>query len=169
MHKRLALDTAVNLLLGLTCVVVLSKYAHDWWRAKHDLPSPAAVELRAGTRIGGLSSAAANARNLVIFVRSGCRFCTDSMPFYRRLSREARDAGVRLIAVGPEPREVLESYLHSHAIAPDEVISASPETTHVIATPTIAIVDRTATVLEAWVGKLPGDAERSVRAALAAR
>jgi hypothetical protein len=169
MHKRLTLDTAVNLLLGLTCVVILSKYAHDWWRTEHNPPSTAAVKLRAGTRIGGLSGAAWNARNLVIFVRSGCQFCTDSMPFYRLLSHEARDAGVRLIAVGPEPREVLESYLHSHAIAPDEVISASSEATHVTATPTIAIVDRTATVLEAWVGKLPGDAELNVRAALAAR
>ena len=169
MRRRLTLDAAVNVLLALTCVVVLAKYGYEWWLATHLRPSTAMHAFRPGERIPGLSGTTRNDRNLVIFASSACHFCTDSMPFYQGLSKQAHDAGLRLIAVGTEPRDVLANYFRSHSVTPDDVLSASPETTHVVATPTIAIVDKAGIVLHSWVGRLSAEAEGQVRAAVAAR
>src|SRR5258708_4197067 len=42
----------------------------------------------------------ANGRTLVLALKSGCRFCTDSGPFYRELvARQSEQSAVHLIAV----------------------------------------------------------------------
>lgn len=169
MRRRFTLDLAVNALLALTCVVVLSKYGYDWWQATHLRPGGAMRTLPPGTKIPELTGIP-NDRSLVIFASTSCRFCTSSMPFYRELSQRAHDAGLRLVAVGNEPRDALAAYFRSHSVTLDDVLSASPESLRVVvATPTLAIVDKAGLVRQAWVGRLSADAEAQVRAAVAAR
>lgn len=164
-----SVDTAVNVLLALTCVVVLAKYTHDWWRETTPRPNGPAAGLRTGERVNGLEGQVWPERSLLVFVRSNCHFCTQSMGLYRDLRERAHEAGTQFIAVGQEPKDVIGEYLRSNGVTPDEVLSAPPARTRVFATPTVAIVDSKGTVLQVWVGKLSPDAETNVKAMLARR
>jgi peroxiredoxin len=170
MRKLLSLDWIVNVLLALTCVVVLATYVSDRWSRSHYQPPAVKPEsLSPGKQIPGLSSVVWKDRNILLFVRSTCRFCTESMSFYRDLSAQVHDSGVRFIAVADEPQDVTVQYLRSYGVAPDEVISASGRTTGVLMTPALAIVDKRGSVIQSWVGKIPPEKEPNVRLALAAR
>lgn len=88
---------------------------------------------------------------------SSCRFCTESMPFYRRLVA----SGARVIAVTREPVEQNKAYLKSHDVAPAMVLSATANGLDVRGTPTLLLVDAQGVVRGTWRGKqdLKGEAD----------
>jgi hypothetical protein len=96
----------------------------------------------------------------ILFLQSTCKFCTDSMPFYRRLSEIPRRG--RLVVMGTESRERLEAYLAAHQFKPDRVIVVTPQATKVRGTPTILVVDTNGVVVEAWGGQLDSARELAV-------
>lgn len=158
MGKRLSLDTIVNVLLALTCLVVLGKYVVEWRDSGRTTRNAIAKALPVGTQIVGLEGVAWKDRNIVLFARSTCHYCTESMPFYRELTDQAQTAGVAFIAASEEPQDVMKGYLSSHGVKPDKVVSAPLgvlASIGVHATPTLAIVDSHGTVIESWVGVLP--------------
>lgn len=99
-------------------------------------------------------------RTLLLVLSTSCRFCTESAPFYRRLAEEkARNGRVRLMAVLPQSTADSQKYLNGLGVAVDDIRQASLEDVQVRATPTLIIVDRTGSVVESWVGKLPDEKE----------
>jgi hypothetical protein len=82
------------------------------------------------------------AATALVFVRSTCRFCSNSMPFYKRLVDVADDAH-RIVFVTDEPVSVIRSYLSNHDVEARAVISA-PFPVDVDSTPTILVIDRRA-------------------------
>lgn len=167
MRKRVSLDLIVNALLALTCVVVLGQYLETWWARTHAAASALPQSLPRGGQIPGLRDVVWTDRNVVVFVRSTCHFCSESMPFYRAMAGQAHAAGARFVVAGEESRDIIAGYMRSNAVTPDDVVSASPESTGVHATPTLAIVDRRGTILDSWVGRLTPDAEQRVKSLLA--
>lgn len=102
-------------------------------------------------------------RTLLMVLSTGCRFCTDSAPFYRRLAEEkAKNGRVRLIAVLPQSVDDSQKYLNGLGVAVDDIRQAGLEDVQVRATPTLIIADRTGSVVESWVGKLPDEQEGEV-------
>lgn len=90
-------------------------------------------------------------RTVLVFVSSNCRYCTESMPFYRRLT------GLRkapIIVVGYQPADVLRAYVNSQGVFPDAVVSATPSTLAVSGSPTVIIVDSSRRVVAVWRGLL---------------
>lgn len=108
---------------------------------------------------------------LLIFLRSTCRYCTESMPFYSKL-KEVRDRGavsVRLAALAAEPPEILDGYLSAHKVAVDSTIALSPaqfSEFRVRGTPTLILVDRENVVRRAWIGLLNPAQEAEVLSAV---
>jgi peroxiredoxin len=103
---------------------------------------------------------------LLLVVRSGCHFCTDSMPLYRKLRATASEKGVRLVAVSTDPVDVCQGYLASHGVQTDSVLSVSPGALRVRGTPTLVLVDANTIVRKVWSGRLPTDREIEVVAAI---
>lgn len=108
---------------------------------------------------------------LLMFLRSTCRYCTESMPFYSRL-KEARDRGAgsfRLAALSAEPREILDRYLSAYEVAVDSTIALSPSEFsefRVRGTPTLILVDRKNVVRGVWIGLLDPTQEAEVMTAV---
>lgn len=102
-------------------------------------------------------------QTLLMVLSTTCHFCTESAPFYQRLAREKSGRGdVRLVAVLPQEVGEAQKYLNEHGISVDEVKQASLTSVSVRGTPTLIMVDRNGSVIEAWEGKLPGDKETEV-------
>lgn len=108
---------------------------------------------------------ARNGRTLVLAISTGCHFCTESGPFFRRIQKDATK-GIRLLAVLPQPAAEARKYLESLGVAVDEVRQAQLNSIGVRGTPTLLLVDKSGVVTDAWVGRLEPSQQDQVLAAL---
>lgn len=111
---------------------------------------------------------AKNGRTLLLVLSRDCRYCTESAPFYRRLTREAAGRpDVHLIALFPQEVAEGREYLDGLGVSVDEVRQASPSSTGAGGTPTLILVDGGGVVRNSWVGKLAAPEESEVLSQLA--
>jgi hypothetical protein len=109
----------------------------------------------------------ANGRTMVLALSTGCRYCTESGPFYQRLAQErAKAQNLRVVAMFPEPVEQSKKYLSDLGVSVDEVQQGRLDSIGVRGTPTLILVDGDGAVVESWRGKLPGNKESEVLARL---
>lgn len=152
--------------IATTCILVaLAVY-------KMSTPLPKLQPPAAGRHVYDLDKQVfANAdRTLLLVLRDGCRYCTESMPFYRELGRlraESRGPKIRLVAVVLSERNpgAATRYVHSQGLAVDGVVALAGERQKrfgVGATPTLMLVDQTGLIAERWVGLLDASGERRV-------
>jgi len=102
-----------------------------------------------------------NGRTLVLAISTRCHFCTDSAPFFQRLSKE-RPASTKLLAVLPQAVDESRKYLEQEGVHVDDVKQAQLDSIKVRGTPTLLLVDNTGTVAQAWVGKLEPSQQEDV-------
>jgi hypothetical protein len=102
-------------------------------------------------------------KTLLLVLQQGCRFCTESGPFYQRLAREAatRARGVKVVAVLPQDPEEGRRYLSTLGMPEVDVKQASLTALGVGGTPTLIMVSDGA-VSDVWVGKLDAAEESQV-------
>ncbi|MET0647651.1 MAG: hypothetical protein ABW208_13625 [Pyrinomonadaceae bacterium] len=102
-------------------------------------------------------------KTLLIVLQEGCRFCTESGPFYQRLAREAatRAREVKVVAVLPQDPDEGRRYLSTLGVPDVEVTQASLTALEVDGTPTLIMVSD-GTVSDVWVGKLDAAEESQV-------
>lgn len=104
-----------------------------------------------------------NERTLLLVLSTTCRYCTESSPFYQRLVQEkAKKGAVGLVAVLPQSVGESQKYLNDLGVSVDDIKQAGLDAVQVRGTPTLIMADRTGTVIESWVGKLPAEAEGEV-------
>jgi len=109
---------------------------------------------------------------LLLAVRKGCRFCDDSMPFYRRLValRDQHQIDTELVAVFPDSEGEAHGVLKDARL--DSIVLASGvplSRIKVTGTPTLILVDSRGVVSRAWSGELTPDGEEEVIKALKPR
>ena len=109
---------------------------------------------------------AAKPRTAVVIVQQDCPACTQSLPFYRRLT-ENRIEAAQIVFAAPSEDEGIGAYLAMQDVNPDSIVlMARPEQLLFSATPTILITGRDGVVTHAWIGVLSSDAEAEVFQAL---
>lgn len=101
-----------------------------------------------------------NRQTLILAISSACHFCTESAPFYRRLT-EIRGK-TRLVAILPQSVQDGKEYLKRLGVAVDQIKQASLDQIGVRGTPTLLLVDSSGVVKRTWVGKLNRDQEQAV-------
>jgi thioredoxin-related protein len=106
---------------------------------------------------------------LIMVLRSGCQYCTDSMPFYNRLARKVKEGQAKrqlqLVVVSRDDAEQTGRYLRTHDLNVQLTVPLTPalaQTLRVPGTPVLIHVDRTGMVKNVWVGKLDPDGENDV-------
>ena len=105
----------------------------------------------------------ANNQTLLLVLQKGCRFCSESAPFYQRLVRETAGRGnIHLIAVLPQTTDESKKYLNDLGVAIEDVRQAGLGSIGVHGTPTLILVNNQGVVMNSWVGKLPADGEAEV-------
>lgn len=109
---------------------------------------------------------AANKRTLVLGLQTGCHFCTDSAPFFQKLTGAAAGK-TKILAILPQTVDESEQYLAKLSVRVDDVKSAPLSEIAVAGTPTLLLVDDKGIVKNVWVGKLPDNRQAEVLSAIA--
>lgn len=107
-------------------------------------------------------------RLLCVVISSNCHYCSDSLPFYRRLVAIGARSSVspRLVFVTMESREMTETYLRRGDIASPSVLTVA-RLPQIPGTPSIVLLDRHGRVQRSWVGRLSRRQEADVEALMA--
>ena len=104
-----------------------------------------------------------NKQTLLVVLQKGCHYCSESAPFYQRLTREMAGRGnIHLIAVLPQTIDESKKYLDELGVAIEDVKQAALDSIGVGGTPTLILVNNQGVVMNAWVGKLSADNEAGV-------
>lgn len=171
---KIRFDSLINVSLLLVCLLVGTNTAlqlRDRLAGPMVDPSTAAspqppfrpMNFQEGTVLPTLENVTFGSvdQTVMLVLSSKCSFCTNSMPFYKKLieQRNGQNASLRFIAAGREPVEVMEGYLTSHGIEVDQVVSLLDNELGIQGTPTLIVADREGRVQKTFIGKLPTQAE----------
>lgn len=107
-----------------------------------------------------------NGKTLVLAVSTNCHYCSESAPFYRQLANEVQRRHVHLTALLPQASEEGVEYLRGLDVPITDIRSAPLKSLKIRGTPTLLLVDNQGIIRRVWEGKLSGDVERQVIAAL---
>jgi thiol-disulfide isomerase/thioredoxin len=102
-------------------------------------------------------------QTVVLALSNKCHFCTESAPFYQKLTRELADQKkVRVLAVFPQDTSEGKKYLDGLNVPITEVAQATLDSLGVRGTPTLVLVDKSGKVEQSWVGRLTAERETEV-------
>jgi len=146
------IETGVNVSLILVCLTFVGVLAKTYLLPAKDGPKPIAK----GDTITFTSSPGENrAKTLLLFLQSGCEFCSNSAPFYRELIRETASLpDVKIAAVFSTNDENYAGYTRDLGLEGIEIRRADFVDAGIAGTPTIALVGEKNTVSESWRGYL---------------
>jgi hypothetical protein len=165
------LARATNVAIILACLLLTGSWARNYFlsskpdpRIQPDIPKGAKVNLP-GLIPGSQQSALPT---LVLVLSKNCHFCTESAPFYQKLTafKNSFPQGLRFIAVLPESKDEAENYLKEYGIRADAVLSMSISQIGAQGTPALVLLDGQNKLEEIWVGKLSNSQEEQVMARL---
>ena len=101
-------------------------------------------------------------KNLILALKKGCKYCSESAAFYQKLVTAANEKNVRLMAVFPHSVEEGQSYLKELNVPVTENKEADFMALNVGGTPTIILANSSGDVVRAWMGKLNPEQENEV-------
>jgi hypothetical protein len=156
------LEKIANGAILLTCIILSVRYGRDLYRRAH--PANLAPPYKIGDTIKDTPELGLNQApmTMVVVTRSSCHFCTESMPFYRRLVDVAKHSGVRLVGATGEEPQANAAYLSSNQVFLNAVVSTDKNQIHTSGTPTLIIVRNDGVVINSWVGQLQKSEETEV-------
>lgn len=103
---------------------------------------------------------ASNKNTLLLVLSKDCRYCTESLPFYQKVSQEiAKNPAVKIAAVFPQDVSTAQEYLKAHSLDINQVYEATPNSVGVGGTPSLLLIDENGKVVESWFGKLTSSGE----------
>jgi peroxiredoxin len=109
-------------------------------------------------------------KTLLLVIRSTCKYCTESMPFYKGLAgNRVLKSNVRIVGVSPDEIPVSEAYLGQYQLKLSGVVKIPLGALKVRGTPTAILVDRNAVIKQVWPGLLDEVRQQEVIRAISGR
>ncbi|MDQ3633333.1 MAG: hypothetical protein M3405_02330 [Acidobacteriota bacterium] len=134
---------------------------------KYFLPAPSNQQVRIEPKIGSQMNApdvnwSEQPKTLVLALRADCRFCNESVSFYKRIVETVKNENIKLVAVFPTEIEESAKHLKELGLTNIEVKRSSLNSLQVSGTPTLILTNNKGEITDYWVGKLPPDKETEV-------
>jgi hypothetical protein len=150
-------NVAIIVVAVAICAVLIKQYFFT-------SPAPQSQRPTIGSKIElpGVDLSAAD-KTLLLVLQEGCRYCTESGPFYQKLAQETVSKGgqVKIVAVLPQAPDEGRRYLDGLGVPVVDVAQASLGSLSVGGTPTLIMVT-SGKVSDVWVGKLDTEQEAQV-------
>ncbi len=157
-------NVATIFVAGLLSVVLIKTYLLPAPSSRGTLAPPSSEVAAVGTHLADQLPGVnwrENGQTVVLALSTHCHFCTESAPFFRKLSEKA-GKNVKIVGVLPQPVAEGESYLNGNRVHVDQVKQISLANIGVSGTPTILLLDAHGVVTRSWVGKLQPQEEDQV-------
>lgn len=149
---ELIANVAIIVVAVLLCLVLVRGYF--WPDAGEQGAGPNAAVVGKKLNVPGVDWAS-NKRTLLLALQPGCRFCSESAPFYKELvKRQAERPDLKLVAVLPSRVADSNAYLDSLGVTIQEVRQARLDAVGVAGTPTLLMVNSEGVVTGVWRGLL---------------
>lgn len=134
---------------------------------KYFLAAPPNQQARVEPKIGSQMNApdvnwSQQSKTLIFALQTGCHFCNESTPFYKRIVETVRNKNVKLVAVFPTEIEESAKHLKELGLTDMEVRRSSLNSLQVSGTPTLILTNNKGEITDYWVGQLSPDKETEV-------
>ena len=161
---KIRLETLTNVAIIGLCVTVSAVLIH-----KHFLPGSAPTfGIAKGQAIAWPNESASSETRptLILALSPDCRYCTESMPFYRELMqrRDSTASPLRVVAVVKNHDEIEreQQILRSSDVSLDALTQVDFRSLGIPGTPVMILVDERGKALEVWNGRLTREDEDEV-------
>jgi len=151
------LTAGLMLLLAITSIATGILVARHFARSK-----PNHQSALKGRRLAENIDWAQSERTLVLALQVRCKYCADSIDFYRILVPAATNEGIRVVAIFPDDKSEAEHYLSASELVIPEIKQSDLGVLGITGTPTLLLVNKDGIVQKAWEGKLPLPIEKEV-------
>lgn len=102
-------------------------------------------------------------KNFVVVFSMTCRFCIESIEFYKQLAKlGAERDNIRIIVVTPHPVVEAREFFRDKGVNIDEIVHADLADLSINATPTLLLIDQNGKVKDSWIGKLNLEKEKTI-------
>ena len=117
-----------------------------------------------GAKITALNDVnwAGQSKTLILALQTGCHFCNESAPFYKKIIESVQSKSVKLVAVFPSSIEESRIHLIDLGLSKMEVRESPLKSLQVSGTPTLILTNDKGEITDYWVGKLTADKETEV-------
>src|SRR5262245_11743365 len=155
-------ELAVNILIVIVVVFLVGIFIRQYF-----LPGSPAVSGPKFPIVGAKVSIAdidwpKSNKNVLLVLSKGCRYCTESAEFYKKLIQQMQGKNIKITAVLPQPKEEAKKYLSELGISGVEIRQSQLDSLNVGGTPTIIVADDKGVISDVWIGKLSSNEETEV-------
>jgi hypothetical protein len=149
------LEAASHLALIAVCGVAVFVLGEQHFARSRSLPKTAQANVGSKIALDGPNWSVSRT-NIVIGLRSGCRFCEESLPLYRHLVSLAQSSGgdISIYVVSPDPPEVTDAFLKKGDVEHATIYRANLAKVGILGTPTLFLVDSKGMVRSVVMGRL---------------
>lgn len=160
--KKPTLDGLVNVVILATCLLVAGMTLKQW-SGRMRLNDPiegemigrgAKADVLPGVRYESVTT------TVVLYFRTTCPYCVQSIPFYKRLSERLKPNGsAQFVVVTLDSPGVAEAYFEREGISGARFVNAQGQAKP---TPVLLAVDSVGIVQNVWIGKQAPNVEREI-------
>jgi hypothetical protein len=154
------LEIATNIAVLAVCCLVGTLLIRNYFFPKAQ-PSSKALVLGSRVDLPNAQWSKAN-QTVVLAISTECHFCSESAPFYQKLTKAALDKHDRVVAVLPQEISVARAYLDAKQVTVDDVLQMPLNRLGVDGTPTLLLVNSKGQITATWIGKLTPKTEVEV-------
>jgi hypothetical protein len=157
------LETATHIcLIGLCCLAAGLLIEQRFFPQADEDQNPARELVGREVKLPGADWQSAP-MSVLLEISSKCRFCNESMPFYRQLTAARQARKVPVIVACRDAVDVMRKHLDDQQVAVDKVLHSRLEEFG-MGTPTVYIVDSKGLVKRVFIGKLDPAGEKQLLA-----
>jgi hypothetical protein len=110
----------------------------------------------------------ATERTLVLALNTHCKFCRESLPFYRRLlsTQGQPNRSTQIAVIFPNTDSEVREFIEQAQLSVQAVAGQDFAKFQISGTPTLVLVGRDGKVRGLWAGELPAAGEKEVTSAM---
>ena len=162
-------ELIVNISTLLAALMLCATLIRMWFPGANHIIAPIGFGANTtrgiiGTSVAGLSNGGPGA---IFYLSPSCRFCRESLPFYRALLGSFANSDFSFSVVMLEGRSAATEFIKANRLAGAVAIDpATLKHLNLRSTPRVLIHDSAGKIKRAWTGRLSAEKEAEVRAAL---
>ena len=156
------IELTANILIIVVAVLLIGVFTQRYFFSDHAASAqPKSPTVGNKVEIAGFDWSRSS-QNVLLVLKKGCRYCSESAGFYKKLIQQAKEKNIAVTAVLPEDKDEANKYLEEIGISGIGIVQSQLNSLDVGGTPTIIITNNQGGITNVWLGKLPPEKETEV-------